>query len=120
MKSRTPEVTLTLGDEEYKLLCCLWGLKLAASKGYDISQLDISEEEASNPGQNIEQMVDLLWIGRLPFDEDLTRREIGMAITPGDLEEAQDALEEVIEKQFNAEMEEAVESADSGGPEGKE
>lgn len=115
---RTPEVTLSLGGEEHKFLCCLWGLKLASNKGYDLSNLDVDEQDAENPAENIGQMIDLLWIGRLPYNEDLTRREVGMAITPGDLDQAQDALQEIVEKQFNAEMQEAVEEA--GGSEGKE
>ena len=103
------EVTITVGGEERRILICLWGLKLAEEKGYDVSSLDVDPEELSGERGATGQMIDLLWIGMLPFDEDLTRREVGMMLTLGDLAKAEDAINKIVSRQLTDDVKEVIE-----------
>jgi hypothetical protein len=60
-------------------------------------------------------MLELLWIGMLPYNEDLTQKEVGMAVSFEDMEGLQDDFEKVVELQITSDVREHIENADSGG-----
>lgn len=115
----TREVRVEIGGEERRVLLCLYGLMLAEQKGYDISEIELDEEAEQRKG-NVGQMLDLLWIGMLPFNEDLSKKELGMQIGFGDLEKLEEPFQEMIDKQITDDVREKIEEAQSGeGAEGK-
>lgn len=107
MKDRYPrEVRMEVNGEQRRILVCLWGLKLAEEKGYDISQLEV---EGENAGAS--QMLDLIWIGMLPFEEDLTRKEVGMTFSLGDMAKAESAFQKIKSRQLTSDVKEEVSKA---------
>lgn len=117
-------VYIEIDGEEKPVLLCVWGLALAESKGFDLSGVALDEEEAEEQKGDINQMLDMLWIGRLPYDESVTRRELGMSIGLGDLPALTEKFQEIVDKQLNEDIREKAEEmanrGSSGGAEGKE
>ena len=99
-------VWMDVEDETVPVLVCLWGLVLAEEKGFDLSDLDVADED----GQSVEakQMLDLLWIGMLPFDESLTRKEVGMKLTVGAMQQAREAFDKIKSRQITQDVKEHV------------
>jgi hypothetical protein len=104
------EVHLEAGGETRRVLVCLWGLVLAEEKGLDLEELDTKEAEES-----FAQMLDFLWVGMLPFNEDLTRKEAGMMFTPSDLDACQEAFQKIKSRQITSDVQDAIQdgSADT-------
>jgi len=105
------EVHLEVGGETRRVLVCLWGLVLAEEKGLDLQELDTEEAEDS-----FSTMLDFLWVGMLPFDEELSRKEVGMMFTPADMQKAEEAFNKIRSRQITGEIKEAIDEA--GGDEG--
>lgn len=119
-KEHTREVHVEIGGETRRILLCLWGLVLAEEQGFDISDLAIDQEEAEEQQGNAKKMLDMLWVGMLPFNEDLKRKDLGMDVGFGDLPAIEKAFTEVTSRQLTDEVEEKIEEASSGdGDEGK-
>jgi len=111
-------VEIEIAGDSYQVLLCLWGLTLAEEKGYDISGIDLDEEDAQERQGDLGQMLDMLWIGMLPFNEDLTRRKLGMHIGFDDLPKLEEAFNKIVSRQLTEDIREKVEEAE--GAEGKE
>jgi hypothetical protein len=121
--SRAVEVSIGGDNDDIpnKVLLCLYGLTVAESvHDFDIGEIELDEEAAERKG-DLTQMLELLWIGMLPYNEDLTQKEVGMAVSFEDMEGLQDDFEKVVELQITSDVREHIENADSGGgAEGKE
>jgi hypothetical protein len=121
--SRAVEVNIGGDNDDIpnKVLLCLYGLTVAESvHDFDIGEIELDEEAAERKG-DLTQMLELLWIGMLPYNEDLTQKEVGMAVSFEDMEGLQDDFEKVVELQITSDVREHIENADSGGgAEGKE
>jgi len=121
--SRAVEVSVGGENDDIpdKVLLCLYGLTVAESvHDFDIGEIELDEEAADRKG-DLTQMLELLWIGMLPYNEDLTQKEVGMAVSFEDMEGLQDDFEKVVELQITSDVREHIENADSGGgAEGKE
>jgi hypothetical protein len=121
--SRAVEVDIGAEDDDIpgKVLLCLYGLTVAESvHDFDIGEIELDEEAAERKG-DLTQMLELLWIGMLPYNEDLTQKEVGMAVSFEDMEGLQDAFEKVVTLQITSDVREHIEDADGGeGAEGKE
>jgi len=104
-----------------KVLLCLYGLTVAESvHDFDIGEIELDEEAAERKG-DLTQMLELLWIGMLPYNEDLTQKDVGMAVSFEDMEGLQNDFEKVVELQITSDVREHIENADDGGgAEGKE
>jgi hypothetical protein len=115
--SRAVEVNIGGDNDDIpdKVLLCLYGLTVAESvHGFDIGEIELDEEAAERKG-DLTQMLELLWIGMLPYNEDLTQKEVGMAVSFEDMEGLQDDFEKVVELQITSDVREHIENADSGG-----
>jgi len=115
--SRAVEVDIGGGNDDIpdKVLLCLYGLTVAESvHDFDIGEIELDEEAAERKG-DLTQMLELLWIGMLPYNEDLTQKEVGMAVSFEDMEGLQDDFEKVVELQITSDVREHIENADSGG-----
>jgi len=120
--SRAVEVDIGGENDDIpdKVLLCLYGLTVAESvHDFDIGEIELDEEAAERKG-DLTQMLELLWIGMLPYNEDLTQKEVGMAVSFEDMEGLQDDFEKVVELQITSDVREHIENAnDGGGAEGK-
>jgi hypothetical protein len=103
-KRYTREVHLEVGGETRRVLVTLWGLVLAEEKGLDLSDLETDE----NGGEDFSTMLDFLWVGMLPFDEDLSRKDAGMMFTPADLDACQEAFNKIKSRQITADVQEVI------------
>ncbi|MCS3667447.1 hypothetical protein GGP77_001676 [Salinibacter ruber] len=115
--SRAVEVDIGGENDDIpdKVLLCLYGLTVAESvHDFDIGEIELDEEAAERKG-DLTQMLELLWIGMLPYNEDLTQKEVGMAVSFEDMEGLQDDFEKVVELQITSDVREHIENADSGG-----
>jgi len=115
--SRAVEVDIGGDNDDIpdKVLLCLYGLTVAESvHDFDIGEIELDEEAAERKG-DLTQMLELLWIGMLPYNEDLTQKEVGMAVSFEDMEGLQDDFEKVVELQITSDVREHIENADSGG-----
>jgi hypothetical protein len=115
--SRAVEVNIGGDNDDIpnKVLLCLYGLTVAESvHDFDIGEIELDEEAAERKG-DLTQMLELLWIGMLPYNEDLTQKEVGMAVSFEDMEGLQDDFEKVVELQITSDVREHIENADSGG-----
>jgi hypothetical protein len=115
--SRAVEVDIGGKNDDIpdKVLLCLYGLTVAESvHDFDIGEIELDEEAAERKG-DLTQMLELLWIGMLPYNEDLTQKEVGMAVSFEDMEGLQDDFEKVVELQITSDVREHIENADSGG-----
>jgi len=115
--SRAVEVSVGGENDDIpdKVLLCLYGLTVAESvHDFDIGEIELDEEAAERKG-DLTQMLELLWIGMLPYNEDLTQKEVGMAVSFEDMEGLQDDFEKVVELQITSDVREHIENADSGG-----
>lgn len=115
--SRAVEVDLGGENDDIpdKVLLCLYGLTVAESvHDFDIGEIELDEEAAERKG-DLTQMLELLWIGMLPYNEDLTQKEVGMAVSFEDMEGLQDDFEKVVELQITSDVRDHIENADSGG-----
>lgn len=111
MSEKPNIVTARLGGRERRILLCMWGLALAEEQGYDIAGLDLGQEAAAARKGQMRQMLELLWIGMLPFEESLTVQALGMEITLGDMEAVAAAFEQVVTRQLSGDVRAAVEEA---------
>lgn len=112
------EVHVEIGGEVRRVYVNLWGLILAEEKGYDIGQLALDEEEAKEQATSgLKNALDLLWIGMLPFNEDLTRKELGMQIPPSDLEKLEGPINQIMSRQFGDDVREKIQEARGEGDE---
>ena len=110
MPDRFPrEVTINTGGEERRVLVCLWGLKLAEEKSFDVSSLNVDPKKINAEGGSTTEMIELLWIGMLPFDEDLTRRDVGMMFTFKDLAKAESTINKILSRQLTDDVKEVIE-----------
>jgi hypothetical protein len=120
--SRAVEVDIGGENDDIpeKVLLCLYGLTVAESvHDFDIGEIELDEEAAERKG-DLTQMLELLWIGMLPYNEDLTQKEVGMAVSFEDMEGLQEDFEKVVELQITSDVREHIENASSGdGAEGK-
>jgi len=120
--SRAVEVDIGGENDDIpdKVLLCLYGLTVAESvHDFDIGEIELDEEAAERKG-DLTQMLELLWIGMLPYNEDLTQKDVGMAVSFEDMEGLQDDFEKVVELQITSDVREHIENAnDGGGAEGK-
>lgn len=114
-KKYTREVHVELGGETRRVLLNLWGLVLAEEKGFDVSEIELDEEEAEERKGNVEQMLDMLWIGMLPFNEELGRKELAMQVGFEDLPALKSAFTKIISRQLTDEVREQIEEASEGG-----
>jgi len=106
------EVHVDIAGETRRVYVNLWGLILAEEKGYDIGQLALDEEEAKEQATSgLKNALDLLWIGMLPFNEDLTRRDLGMQIPVSDLEKLEDPINQIMSRQFGDDVREKIQEA---------
>ena len=115
--SRAVEVDIGGENDDIpdKVLLCLYGLTVAESvHDFDIGEIELDEEAAERKG-DLTQMLELLWIGMLPYNEDLTQKEVGMAVSFEDMEGLQDDFEKVVELQITSDVREHIENADDGG-----
>jgi len=115
--SRAVEVDIGGKNDDIpdKVLLCLYGLTVAESvHDFDIGEIELDEEAAERKG-DLTQMLELLWIGMLPYNEDLTQKEVGMAVSFEDMEGLQDDFEKVVELQITSDVREHIENADDGG-----
>ena len=115
--SRAVEVNIGGDNDDIpdKVLLCLYGLTVAESvHDFDIGEIELDEEAAERKG-DLTQMLELLWIGMLPYNEDLTQKEVGMAVSFEDMEGLQDDFEKVVELQITSDVRDHIENADSGG-----
>jgi hypothetical protein len=115
--SRAVEVSVGGENDDIpdKVLLCLYGLTVAESvHDFDIGEIELDEEAADRKG-DLTQMLELLWIGMLPYNEDLTQKEVGMAVSFEDMEGLQDDFEKVVELQITSDVREHIENADDGG-----
>jgi hypothetical protein len=115
--SRAVEVDIGGENDDIpdKVLLCLYGLTVAESvHDFDIGEIELDEEAAERKG-DLTQMLELLWIGMLPYNEDLTQKDVGMAVSFEDMEGLQDDFEKVVELQITSDVREHIENADSGG-----
>ena len=97
-------VTARIAGSERKILLCMWGLILAEKAGYDIASLDLDAGEQAKKKGELEQMLELLWIGMLPFERTLTLEELGMSISFGDMEAVTAAFTEVLSLQMGEDL----------------
>lgn len=109
-KRYTREVHLEVGDETRRVLVTLWGLVLAEEKGFDLTELETDEDGE----EGFQEMLDFLWVGMLPFDEDLTRKEVGMMFTPADMNKCEAAFHKIKSRQITGDVQEAIEEAGDG------
>jgi hypothetical protein len=114
-KEYSREVHVEIGGETRRVLLCLWGLCLAEEKGFDISEIELDEEEAQERKGNLKQMLDLLWIGMLPFNEELEVKDLGMQVGLNDMEALESAFEKIVKRQMTEDVREKIEEAQSGG-----
>jgi len=115
--SRAVEVSVGGDNDDIpdKVLLCLYGLTVAESvHDFDIGEIELDEEAAERKG-DLTQMLELLWIGMLPYNEDLTQKDVGMAVSFEDMEGLQDDFEKVVELQITSDVREHIENADDGG-----
>ena len=115
--SRAVEVDIGGENDDIpdKVLLCLYGLTVAESvHDFDIGEIELDEEAAERKG-DLTQMLELLWIGMLPYNEDLTQKDVGMAVSFEDMEGLQDDFEKVVELQITSDVREHIENADDGG-----
>jgi hypothetical protein len=121
--SRAVEVDIGADDDEIpdNVLLCLYGLTVAESlHNFDISDIELDEEAAERKG-DLTQMLELLWVGMLPFNEDLTKKQVGMAVSFEDMAGLQESFEKVVKLQITSDVRDHIENADEGGgAEGKE
>jgi len=106
-KQYTREVHLEAAGETRRVLVTLWGLVLAEEKGLDLEDLTTDDEEDA---ESFSEMLDFLWIGMLPFEEDLTRKDVGMMFTPSDMEACQEAFQKIKSRQITNEVQEVIEN----------
>jgi hypothetical protein len=109
-KQYTREVHMEVAGETRRVLVCLWGLVLAEEKGLDLADLETQDDG----GEDFSTMLDFLWVGMLPFDEGLERKEVGMMFTAGDLDACQDAFQKVKSRQITGDVQDAIEEGDAG------
>lgn len=112
------KVTASYCGEEHEHLLCLWGLMLAEEQNYDVTRIDIDREGAQksvggkgkepNP-KNVSRMVELLWISRLPFDENLPLRDLAMSVGFADMPDVKAAVDKVIDRQLDSRTKEEIE-----------
>ena len=114
-KEYTREVHVEIGGETRRVLLNLWGLCLAEERGFEVSELDLGEEEAQERKGDLQQMLDMLWVGMLPFNEDLTRRELGMQVGFEDMAGLEEAFSKIVSRQLTDDVREKIEDADAGG-----
>lgn len=107
-KKYSREVHLEAGGETHRVLVCLWGLVLAEEKGMDLNEL-----ETEGASDDFGQMLDFLWVGMLPFNEDLSRKEVGMMFTPADLNACETAFEKIKSRQITADVQEAIQNGET-------
>jgi len=108
----TRTVRAEYAGEEHKHLLCLWGLMLAEQKGFDVSSIELDEDVEERKG-DVQQMGELLWIARLPFEEDLTLKELGMSVSFGDMEAVAEAFQKITSRQITSDVREHVEKQGS-------
>lgn len=113
-KEYTREVHVEFGGEKRRIMLTLWGLTLAEEKGFDVTDIEIDEESAEQRSGNLSQMLDLLWIGMLPFDESLTKRELGMQVGFDELERVTEAFDKVVSRQLTDDVKERMEANKNG------
>lgn len=118
-KKYTREVHVELGGEKRRVLLNLWGLVLAEEKGYDIADLEVDAESAEEVSGKARRMLDYLWVGILPFEEDITREELGMQIGMGELPKLQEAFDKIRSRQLTQDVKDEIEAASEDGDEGK-
>jgi len=113
-KRYTREVEVEVGGETRRVLLCLWGLIKAEEKGFDVSDMELDEEAEERKGE-MSEMLDMLWVGMLPFEDEwdgeLTRRRLGMEVTFGDMEQMEDAFTKIVSRQITDDVREKVEEA---------
>ena len=97
-------VTARIAGSERKILLCMWGLILAEKAGYDIASLDIDPSAQAERKGELEQMLEILWIGMLPFNRTLTLEQLGMSISFGDMEAVTAAFTEVLSLQMGEDL----------------
>jgi len=112
-KEYTREVHIELGGETRRVLLNLWGLVLAEEKGFDVADLEVDADSAEEVSGKATKMLDYLWVGMLPFNEDLTRKELGMEIGMGELPKIQEAFDKIRSRQLTQDVKEKIEEAAS-------
>ena len=118
-KEYTREVHVEIGGETRRVLLNLWGLCLAEERGFEVGELELDEEEAQERKGDLQQMLDMLWVGMLPFNEDLTRKELGMQVGFEDMPNINAAFDKIRSRQMTDDVREKIEDASGGGAEGK-
>ena len=118
-KEYTREVHVEIGGETRRVLLNLWGLCLAEERGFNVEELELDEEEAKERKGDLQQMLDMLWVGMLPFNEDLTRKELGMQVGFEDMPNINAAFDKIRSRQMTDDVREKIEDASGGGAEGK-
>lgn len=111
-------VAVTIGGTEHKVRLSLWGLILAEEEhGYDISDLDLDKDGAESRKGNLRRMLELLWIGMLPFEPDLTLSALGQQVGFGDMAALTEAFNKVVKLQLTDDIRGAAsDSKKKSGP----
>lgn len=112
MADKKNVVTAKIGSlGERKIHLNMWGLVLAEEHGFDIADLDLDEDGAKERKGNLRQMLEMLWIGMLPYDEDISIEEIGRSIGFADMPDVSAAFEKVVSRQLTDDVREQVKEA---------
>jgi len=117
-KEYTREVHIEIGGETRRVLLCLWALVLAEEQGFDIAELEVDAESAEAVSGKATTMLDYLWVGMLPFEEGLSRKDLGMQIGMGDLPKLEAAFDKIRSRQLTQDVEQKIEEAASEAGDG--
>jgi len=127
-KKNEREVHIELGGETRRVLLCLKSLLMAQKQGYDVSSISILNQpedgdeegdEDDDVGPNFEHWVDILWLGRLPFEPNLSREDVALQCTMGEMLNAREKIEEAQRIQITDSLAEAADKMGGGDDEGK-
>ena len=119
-KKNEREVHIEIGGETRRVLLCLKSLLMAQKQGHDVSGISVLNQdgEDEDDGPNFEHWVDILWLGRLPFEPDLTRDDVAVGCTMGEMLNARDKIQEAQRIQITDALAEAADEMAEDG-EGK-
>jgi hypothetical protein len=105
------EVRATISGEECRILINLKGLILAGEHGFDIEDLEVEGEEDLEElptGKRLEVLARYMWVGMLPFEEDLAFDDLLMRVTLGDLPAMTEAFQKIKSRQLTDEVKEKM------------
>lgn len=106
-KTLTRNISAQYGGETKMHRLCLWGFMLAERHGFDIQQVEMDQTMKHRHG-DLNAVVEILWIARLPFEPDLTLEDYAMDVSFQDIPAVMSTFDRIMSTQVGADVREYV------------